>query len=64
MERSPCCPTCLSKYEDVHGMIYPCGATDPRRCEDIWHRGSQYDPNKLDLSDEDMEFLKDLRVTL
>jgi hypothetical protein len=61
LERSPCCPTCLSKYEDVHG---PCGATDPRRCEDIWHRGSQYDPNKLDLSDEDMEFLKDLRVTL
>ncbi len=43
-------------------MIYPCGATDGRRCEDVWHRGAKYDPDRFDLSDEDRAFLRENKI--
>ena len=59
MERSPVCPSCLSKYADIRGMLYPCGSYVGYQCEDIWHRGAEYDPNTLFLNDADIAMLKD-----
>jgi hypothetical protein len=52
------CPDCGSEYPDIHMMVYPGEGATGRRCEHHWHRGSDYDPSKLDLTDEDKRFLK------
>ena len=57
MERNPICPNCLSRFENIHGLVYRVGVVVGERCEDVWHRGAQYDPNKWDLSEADKEFL-------
>ena len=57
MERLPICPGCLSKWPDIKGLVYSAGATVGTQCADEWHRGVGYDPNKLDLTDADREFL-------
>jgi hypothetical protein len=63
MERSPICPNCLSKFNDIRGCIYVDGKVTGRRCEDDWHRGIGYDPNKWDLSEFDTEFLSEQKVS-
>ena len=62
VERSPICPSCLSKWEDIRGVIYPVGSYDGRQCANIWHLGSQYDPDKWDLSPDDRAFLQELLI--
>jgi hypothetical protein len=63
MDRSPICPTCLSKNEDIHGMVYPAGNHVGERCDDAWHRGAEYDPNRWQLSAFDREFLSEQKVS-
>jgi hypothetical protein len=38
-------------------MLYAPGQVVGTRCEDSWHKGAQYDPNKWDLNEADKEFL-------
>ena len=47
MAQSRICPTCLSEYPDIHGMIYPCGSYIGTPCADSWHKGPEYDPDPL-----------------
>ena len=56
MERPSVCPACLSKYEDIRGMVYPAGSFQGATCKDSWHRGAEY-PNELQLTPEDQKFL-------
>jgi len=51
------CPTCLSKYADIRGMVYPAGGATGDRCEHEWHKGEGYDPSVLNLTDDDRAFL-------
>lgn len=63
MERPPICMVCLSKYPDIHGMVYAPGATLGVPCDDDWHRGVGYDPNKWKLTAFDEEFLAEQRIS-
>jgi len=63
MERSPICPTCLSKHADIHGMVWAVGGVG-HSCDDVWHRGAEYDPNRWKLSPFDEEFLSENHVSL
>lgn len=63
MERSPICPNCLSKFCDVHGMLYHVGSSVGERCDDSWHKGAEYDPNRWVLSAFDFEFLAEQHVS-
>ena len=63
MERSPICPNCLSKYPEIRGQVYPSGGYLGTRCEDVWHKGAEYDPNKWDLSAFDQEFLAEQHIS-
>lgn len=63
MERIPLCPTCLSKWLEIHGMIYRDGRPTGERCEDIWHMGAEYNPNRWVLSAFDEEFLAEQHIT-
>ena len=63
MEHAPICATCLSKWPDIRGLVYGPGETVGRQCEDIWHRGIGYDPNKWVLSAFDEEFLSEQKVS-
>jgi len=56
LDRPLVCPKCLSQHEDIHGVIYVEGCF-AGQCEDPWHRGDLYDPNVLDLTAEDRDFL-------
>lgn len=58
MTRPLLCPKCLSKHADIHGMVYQSGSAVGTRCEDDWHRGPDYNPNELKLTDDDRAFLK------
>lgn len=58
------CPTCLSRHEDIHGMIYLAGAAAGIRCEDDWHKGSGYDPEELNLTDADRAWLKRAQIKI
>lgn len=64
MERLPICPNCLSKHPDIRGMFYRNGKLTGERCEDIWHRGPQYDPDRWILSAQDEEFLAEQKVSI
>lgn len=58
MERPSVCPSCLSRFADIHGMTYPDGKfTVGTACTDTWHKGPGYDPAKLNLTPEDIVFL-------
>lgn len=59
MERSPICPNCLSKFSDIRGMLYRDGKPIGERCEDDWHRGAGYDPNRWELSSSDIAWLSE-----
>jgi len=63
MERSPICPTCLSKLLNIHGMVYSPGQYVGERCTDTWHLGAEYDPNRWELSEFDREFLAEQKVS-
>jgi hypothetical protein len=63
MERSPICPTCLSKHENIPGMLYADKQVVGTRCDDIWHRGAEYNPNRWNLSEFDREFLDEQRIS-
>lgn len=63
MERSPICPRCLSKHADIHGMVYAVGVILGLQCEDVWHRGAEYNPNKWVLSEFDREFLAEQHIS-
>lgn len=63
MERSPICPNCLSKNEDIHGMIYSVGQVVGVRCSDLWHKGWISDPDKWVLTAYDQEFLAEQKVS-
>ena len=56
------CPTCYSKYPDIHGVLFSPGCAAGRPCEDLWHRGKDYDPNKLNLTEQDRAWLARLYV--
>ena len=62
MERSPICPNCLSKYAEIHGMLYRNGNPVGERCEDSWHLGAEYNPDRWVLSAFDEEFLSEQKV--
>jgi hypothetical protein len=51
------CPKCLSRYPDIRGMIFPVGSCDGTQCEDGWHKGPDYDPNVLVLTEKDRVLL-------
>ena len=63
MERSPVCPTCISKYDDIKGMVYGPGEVSGHQCTDSWHLGCNYDPNRWVLSPFDFEFLEEQHVS-
>ena len=64
MDTPELCPRCLSKYEEIHGMIYVFGSVIGTRCDHDWHYGAGYEPSKIVLTDSDREFLRDLKVVL
>ena len=43
-------------------MIYSVGSSAGVRCEDAWHLGMDYDPNKLLLTPEDKVLLKGMKI--
>ena len=63
MERSLICPGCLSRYEDIRGLIYVVGVAVGTRCENDWHLGATYNPNRWELSEFDREFLDEQHVS-
>jgi hypothetical protein len=63
MEHSPICAQCLSKYRNIRGLLYAPGSHVGVQCDDIWHKGWDYDPNKWVLSPFDLEFLAEQRVS-
>jgi hypothetical protein len=63
MEHSPICPNCLSKYHDIPGLLYGPGQVVGTKCDDIWHKGWNYDPNKWVLTPFDQEFLAEQKVS-
>jgi hypothetical protein len=44
-------------------MIYRVGVVVGERCEDAWHRGAEYDPNRWQLSAFDEEFLSEQHIS-
>ena len=64
MAQSRICPTCLSEYPDIHGMIYPCGSYIGTPCADSWHKGPEYDPDTLKLSEDDIAFLSLAKIAV
>jgi hypothetical protein len=56
------CPGCLSKHEDIRGMIYADGTAVGARCENAWHKGPGYVPETLNLTDDDRVFLRQNRI--
>jgi hypothetical protein len=64
MDRPILCPNCLSKYLEIHGMLYRDGKPVGERCEDIWHRGPEYDPDRWILSAQDEEFLETQKISI
>jgi hypothetical protein len=62
MERSPICPNCLSKFCEIHGMLYRAGNPVGERCEDVWHLGAEYNPDRWELSAFDEEFLSEQKI--
>ena len=64
MERSPICPGCLSKYLEIHGLVYGVGSCVGTRCEDDWHKGVGYNPDRWELTAFDEEFLAENLVSI
>jgi hypothetical protein len=62
MERSPICPGCLSKYEDIKGLVYRDGNPVGEQCSDVWHRGVTYNPDRWVLTAYDEEFLSEQHI--
>ena len=58
------CPSCLSKYQDIRGLLYAYGSAFGVQCEDGWHRGANYNPDVLVLSDTDRAMLKKAMVKI
>lgn len=58
------CPTCFSKYPEIHGILYPAGSYDGHKCEDAWHRGASYNPDVLVLTKEDRALMKLARIAV
>jgi hypothetical protein len=63
MERSPICPNCLSKFAEIHGMLYRNGNPVGERCENTWHLGAEYNPDRWVLSAFDEEFLEEQHIS-
>ena len=61
LQKNETCPTCCSRFRSIHGMIFNTDAQS-HQCDDVWHRGESYDPNILQLTCEDRDFLADLKV--
>jgi len=57
LNRPLTCPRCLSRFIDIHGMVYAAGSSVGVRCEHDWHQGPDYNPNELKLTDDDRAFL-------
>lgn len=57
------CPTCYSRFTDIHNMIFPVGSYEGHPCVDTWHKGPAYDPDVLVLTQEDKKFLKSQKVS-
>ena len=64
MEHSPICPKCLSRFVEIHGLIYHQGSPVGERCEDAFHRGPGYDPDRWILSAQDEEFLAEQKISI
>lgn len=56
------CPHCLSKHADIHAMIYSPGAAVGQKCDHAWHKGPGYQPEVLNLTDDDRVFLKQYNI--
>lgn len=62
MQHEEHCPSCLSNYHKIHGMIYPAGSYIGNPCDDEWHKGPDYRPEVLKLTEEDRALLQELKV--
>jgi hypothetical protein len=51
------CPRCASRFRNIRGVIFAAGSTDSSICENGWHLGPDYDPDTLNLTDEDRVLL-------
>lgn len=58
LERLKVCPTCISRFEDIHGIVYPAGSYSGTPCEDSWHRGPNYNPDVLVLTEADRKMFE------
>lgn len=56
MERPDHCPKCFSKFSDIHFLIFG------EQCTDVWHKGPDYDPDRLELTPQDRTFLEALAI--
>jgi transposase-like protein len=57
------CPRCLSHYRSIHGVIFRESSSylsDP--CDHNWHRGPNYQPEVLNLTEEDEVFMRGLKI--
>lgn len=63
MERSPICPYCESKFEEIHGWIFPVGDPQGHKCDHPWHQKIGYDPSLLKLTESDKLFLQELCIS-
>lgn len=58
------CPQCYSKYRNIRGMVWPEGEyANSRPCEHPWHKGENYDPNVLDLTEDDKKMLREHHIS-
>lgn len=62
MDRPALCPGCLSKYEEIHGLIFAAGSTASTQCDHDWHRGVTWNPDRWVLTPFDEEFLSEQKV--
>ena len=54
------CPTCHSNHPDIHGQVFKPGPVydGGQPCENVWHKGKNYNPDMLLLTIEDIDWLK------
>lgn len=62
MERPYKCPTCLSAFPDIRGVIFDGeNGHDSRQCSDPWHR-KDYNADVLTLTREDRALLAGMKI--
>jgi hypothetical protein len=64
LERPSVCPACLSKYSDIRGMTYGIGQYIGDPCTDDWHKGANYNPSELVLTDYDRDMFAAIHIKI